>query len=86
MNIVSAKSGNLEKRRYAPTAHFLLPESCCLHEYSQPMQAIFGDSPSRNVHGQETRALVEIEQMEINLNEKCKAFIGYRRYKARKIA
>ncbi|MBN2283007.1 MAG: class I SAM-dependent methyltransferase [Deltaproteobacteria bacterium] len=84
IDVASSKMGVLEKNGYSPIGYFVLPEHCWLDNYYRPMQDSFKDFLSRNGNSEEARAIVEVENREIELYEKYKAHYSYGVYIARK--
>lgn len=85
IDMPSSKIGVLENSGYSPIGYFVLPEHCWLDNYYRPMQARFEDFLERNRNSEEARAIVEAENREIELYEKCKAHYSYGVYIARKL-
>lgn len=81
----SEKLRILENHGYMPSGYFVLPESCWLTNYYEPMQASFDAFLSRNGNSEEARAIVAQEQHEIALYEKYKAYYSYGMYLARMV-
>jgi len=84
IDVASAKIRVLEEHGYSPAGYFVLPEHCWLDEYYRPMQARFDHFLQRHGHSAEARAVVAVEQREIELYETYKAYVGYGVYVARK--
>ena len=85
IDVASSKIGVLEKNGYSPIGYFVLPEHCWLENYYRPMQNSFKDFLNRNGNSEEARAIVEMENREIELYEKYKAHYSYGVYVARKL-
>ena len=85
IDVASAKIKVLENNGYSPVGYFVLPEQCWLDNYYRPMQAGFKEFLDRNGNSEEARAIVNLEQQEIELYEKYKAYISYGMYIAKKI-
>lgn len=80
----SAKIRVLEQHGYSPLGYFVLPESCWLDNYYQPLQAGFGGFLDRHGHSEAARAVVAEHGQEIALHEKHHAHFGYGFYVAQK--
>ena len=85
IDVVSSKIKVLEENGYSPIACFVLPESCWLDNYYEPMRSRFQDFLRRNEGSEKARAIVEAERNEIELYEKYKAHYSYGVYIARKL-
>jgi SAM-dependent methyltransferase len=85
IDVASSKIGVLEQNGYSPIGYFVLPEHCWLDNYYRPMQSSFKDFLNRNDNSEEARAIVEAENREIELYEKCKTHYSYGVYIARKL-
>lgn len=85
IDVASAKIKVLENNGYSPVGYFVLPEQCWLDNYYRPMQAGFKEFLDRNGNIEEARAIINLEQQEIELYEKYKAYISYGMYIAKKI-
>ena len=85
IDVASAKIKVLENNGYSPVGYFVLPEKCWLDNYYRPMQAGFKEFLDRNGNIEEARAIINLEQQEIELYEKYKAYISYGMYIAKKI-
>ena len=81
----SEKLNTLERNGYSPMAYFTLPESCWLDNYYRPLQHRFTDFLDRHEGSEEARALLRIEEEEIALYERYKAYYSYGMYIARKL-
>ncbi len=84
VDTASAKLAVLERNGYAPLAYFVLPEACWLDAYYRPMQQRFAAFLARHGHSDAARAVVAAEQVEIDLYERYRAFVGYGFYVARR--
>jgi SAM-dependent methyltransferase len=84
IDTASSKIGILEKNGYSPVAYFVLPESCWLENYYQPMQDSFAGFLKRNGNSETAQAIVDTEKKEIALYKKYKAHYSYGVYIARK--
>jgi SAM-dependent methyltransferase len=80
----SSKLAVLERSGYAPLGYFVLPEACWLDAYYRPMQQRFAAFLARQGHSDAARAVVAAEQLEIDLYERHRAFVGYGFYIARR--
>jgi SAM-dependent methyltransferase len=85
IDVASAKIGILEKNGYSPIGYFVLPEHCWLENYYRPMQDRFEDFIASNGDSEEARAIVAMENREIELYEKYKTHYSYGVYIARKL-
>lgn len=83
IDTASAKIGFLEKHGYAPVGYFVLPETCWLDHYYRPMQARFDDFLARHSYHEAARAIVDAEQVEIDLYERYRAYVSYGVYVAK---
>lgn len=86
IDTASAKIKVLEENGYAPVGYFVLPESCWLDNYYQPLQTRFQDFLARNGNSAQAGAIVEAERDEIGLYEKYSAYYSYGVYIAKKIS
>ena len=86
VDTASAKMAVLERLEFSPLGYFVLPENCWLDNYYRPMQKRFAGFLERHQNSDAARAIVDIEQNEILLYERYKAFVGYGYYIARKRA
>lgn len=84
IDVASAKIRILEQYGYSPIGYFVLPEHCWLEQYYRPMQARFDDFLSRHGNSAAARAVVEAEQVEIDLYERHKAHVSYGVYIAKR--
>lgn len=82
----SAKIAVLEANGYAPVGYFPLGERCWLENYYRPLQARFADFLARQSHLEAARALVQAEEEEIALYERCSAYFSYGYFVARRAA
>ncbi len=82
----SAKMGQLEQHGYSPCGYFVLPTSCWLEDYYDPMQARFEGFLQRHSSSEAAQAIVSAEQHEIELYRTHQAHYGYGVYIARKTA
>ena len=85
IDVASSKIGILEKSGYSPIGYFVLPEHCWVANYYQPLQNRFKDFLNQNGNSEEAQAVVEVENREIELYEKYKAYYNYGVYVARKL-
>jgi SAM-dependent methyltransferase len=85
IDTAAAKLGVLEQHGYRPCGCFVLPEYCWMKNYYQPMQERFADFLRRNGNTDEARAIIEAEQLEIELYQKYKTDYSYGMYIAQKI-
>lgn len=85
IDVASSKISVLEKSGYSPIGYFILPESCWLKNYYQPLQDGFDNFLERNGSSEEAQMIVEWEKREIELYEKYKAEYSYGVYIARKM-
>ncbi|MEB3213716.1 MAG: class I SAM-dependent methyltransferase [Leptolyngbyaceae bacterium] len=85
IDVASSKMAILEKNGYAPMGYFVLPEECWLDNYYRPMQNNFKSFLDRNGNSEDSRAIVEAENREIELYENYKAYYSYGVYIARKV-
>lgn len=85
IDTASSKIKILEDNGYSPIGYFVLPEHCWLDNYYYPLQHEFHDFLERNGNSEEARSIVELEQREIKLYEKYKAYFSYGFYMARKL-
>ena len=85
IDVASAKIQVLEQHGYSPIGYFVLPESSWLDEYYHPMQARFDDFLRRHGNSDDARAIIDAEQVEIDLYEKHRDHISYGVYVARKL-
>lgn len=77
----------LERNGYAPMAYFVLPEHCWLNAYNGPMQQRLPAFLARHGSSDAAKAVVAVvavEELEIALYERYRAFVGYGYYVARK--
>jgi ubiquinone/menaquinone biosynthesis C-methylase UbiE len=84
IDTASAKIKVLEKHGYSPLGHFILPESCWLKEYYEPMEDRFEDFLLRNEHTQEAMIIVDAERKEIEMYRQFKEYYGYGVYIGKK--
>lgn len=82
----STKLAQLEQAGYAPIGYITLNESCWLDHYYRPMQERFPSFLERHDHSAEARAIVEAEQVEINLYDRFSSYFSYGFYIARRTA
>jgi SAM-dependent methyltransferase len=85
VNTASAKMAVLERCGYSPIGYFALPERCWLDNYYRPLRKRFGDFLERHGTSDTAKAIVAAEENEISLYERCKGFVGYGYYIARKV-
>lgn len=86
IDVASAKMGILEQSGYSPIGYFTLPEHCWLDHYYRPLQNNFPGFLERHGNSEESRAIIEAEEREIELYEKYKDFYSYGVYIAQKLA
>lgn len=79
-----AKLAILQANGYVPIGYFVLPESCWINTYYQPMEERFEAFLADHNHSDAAQALVASEQAEIALYKKYKAYFSYGFYIARK--
>jgi ubiquinone/menaquinone biosynthesis C-methylase UbiE len=84
IDTASAKIKVLENHGYSPLGHFILPESCWLKEYYEPMEDRFEDFLLRNEHTQEAMIIVDAERKEIEMYRQFKEYYGYGVYIGKK--
>lgn len=84
IDMASSKIRVLEKNGYLPIGYFVLPAHCWLDNYYRPMQERFRGFLDRNGNSEQSRAIVEAENHEIQLYEKYKAHYSYGIYVAEK--
>ncbi|NDL67571.1 class I SAM-dependent methyltransferase [Anaerotalea alkaliphila] len=77
IDTVSGVTKVLEEAGYRPVAHFLLPESCWLEAFYEPLLERLEDFLKRHGHSPGARALVEEHQEEIRMYRKYKEHYGY---------
>lgn len=79
------KFNALERSGYSPVAYFSLPERCWLDNYYRPLQRRYTDFLKRHEGSEEAQALLRMEEEEIALYERYKAYYSYGMYIARKL-
>ena len=85
IDLASSKFGILEKLGFSPVGYFVLPETCWLDNYYRPLQNGYEDFLDRNGHSKEAKAIIEAEELEIEMYNRYKSFYSYGVYIARKI-
>ena len=83
---VSEKLAVLEASGYSPLGYFALSENSWLEHYYRPMQQRFELFLARHGSSGAARSVVGEEQAEIDLYERCSAFVSYGYYVARRLA
>ena len=75
----------LGKNGFAPTAFFVLPQSCWIDNYYKPMQERIQQFLDNHGHSKSAKNFVAAERKEIEHYEKYKDFYSYGFYIARKL-
>jgi len=84
VDTAAGKIAVLERLGFSPIGYFALPEHCWLDNYYGPMRQRFPAFLARHEHSRAARAVVAAEEHEISLYERCRAYVGYGYYIARK--
>jgi len=85
IDTASSKIKLLEVNGYAPVGYFILPESCWLDNYYDPMETRFEEFLKKHDHSESAIDLVEQEKAEIQMYRKYKDFFSYGFYIAKKV-
>ncbi|MEO0565439.1 MAG: class I SAM-dependent methyltransferase [Chloroflexota bacterium] len=84
VDTASAKIAILERHGYTVLGYFPLGAHCWLANYYRPMQARFDAILDKYDHDEAAQALINAEQVEINLYEANQDFVSYGFYIAQK--
>ena len=85
IDTVSGKIRVLESAGYSPLAHFVLPPSCWLDNYYQPLQSRASAFLERHNHSEEAAALLASDAEEIAMYQRYQDYYSYGFYLARKL-
>lgn len=77
VDVASAKIGVLEQHGYRPQAYFVLPPSCWLANYYEPVETRFEAFLARHGHSDAAVSLVAAEREEIALYREYAPYVGY---------
>jgi len=84
VDTASKKIAVLEELGFSLIGYFPLPEHCWLNNYYTPMRQRFTAFLDRHGHSKAARAIVDAEEKEIALYERCRSYVSYGYYIARK--
>lgn len=84
IDTISNKIKVLEQQGYTPLAHFVLPESCWMENYYQPLLDKFDAFLDKHQKAESAKALVDLEREEIAIYQQYKDYYSYGFYLARK--
>lgn len=84
IDVASTKIAVLERCGYRPEAYFVLPSSCWLEHYYEPLEARFDAFLAQHAQSAEAVAVVEAERAEIGLYRRYSQYFGYGVYIAAK--
>lgn len=85
IDTVSAKTEQLEKAGYKPTAHFIMPEKSWNQNYYGPMEDRFESFLKSHNYSEEAVSLVDAEKAEIDWFKKYSRYYSYVFYIAQKL-
>jgi len=85
IDTISGKIRVLESAGYLPLAHLVLPPSCWLENYYQPLQARASAFLERHNHSEEAAALLASDAEEIAMYQRYQDYYSYGFYLARKL-
>jgi len=84
IGLASSKMSQLEQHGFSPCGFFVLPASCWLENFYDPMQSRFDNFLKRQGNSEAAQAIVSAERQEIELYREHQAHYGYGVYIARK--
>lgn len=80
-----AKVEVLERHGFSPEGYFVLPKSCWVENYYNPLMKGFDEFLDRHGNSEAAKNIVAMEKDEIALYEQYSDFYGYGVYIARKL-
>lgn len=82
---ISEKIRILEKAGYSPVGHIVLPESCWIENYYEPLKLEFENFPVRHHNSPEAEDLIRSEKEEIEFYRRYKDYYSYGFFLAKRV-